>query len=343
MKPIRTLLILSFVLVTIATGQKYHVPAEILKILEESKISYEISTLELPEVEVVKYPPQLDHGLFLKKNSDGTHTISTYDEEYGGNKEYLDTFKAAEKAYDEHQFSQARELYFKVLSVAPASSQVMTFIGQVYGHEGNDSLAEVWYRKAIEANYFDYMAHWFLADLCQDAGRKDEAMAEILVAQILNRNNPRLADSMERILKGSGMTYREWEFVPRYEVKDLGNNKASVKYDANRPEWMAYALCKALWQIEPGYRDSMVKGTQEHPLMIEEKECVVNTLIGIQNSKRETKDPALQVAQKALDEKMFSEFLVYEVILPRYPRFAFNLSKTYFESVAKYVVKFRSQ
>lgn len=343
MKPIRTILILSFGLVSIAAGQKYHVPAEIFKIAEQSKITYQISTLEIPEVEVVKYPPQLDHGLFLKKGSDGALTVSTYDEEYGANKDYQDSFKAAEKAYDEHQFAQARELYLKVLSLAPASSQVMTFIGQVYGHEGNDSLAEVWYRKAIEANYFDYMAHWFLADLCQGAGRKDEAVAEILVAHILNRNNPRLAESMERIFKGSGMTYREWQFLPRYEVKDLGNNKASVQWDANHPEWLAYALCKALWQIEPGYRDSMLNGTREHPLMVEEKECVVNVLIGIQNRKKETKDPALQVAQKALDEKMFSEFLVYEVILPRYPRFAFVLSKAYFDSVAKYVVKFRSQ
>jgi hypothetical protein len=131
--------------------------------------------------------------------------------------------------------------------------------------------------KAIEANYFDYMAHWFLGDAYHKAGTTEKAQKEILIANILNRNNPRIQNALGRIYADSRLTYPEWVFSPRCDLKDLGNNKVSVKYDQRYPEWLPYSLCKALWQFEPGYRESMLKDSQEHPAMIEEKECAEHT------------------------------------------------------------------
>lgn len=304
---------------------------------------YELAALEAAEVETVTVVDPLNHGLFLRPLPGGESVVTSYDAVYGKNAAYVRHLTDAEQAFQDGNIALARELYLKVLEIAPDQSQVMTYLGQTYEREGEHATAKEWYRKAIAANYHDYMAHWFLADNLSVGGDADGAVREILIARVLNRTNMRLSDAVDRVLGASGLAYDDWDFSPRYEVAKAGGHKVSVKYDGRRHEWLAYALCKAVWAFEPGYRDSMLLGSNEHPRMVEEKECVVNVLIAVENSKEETSDPALRAARTALDEKVFSQFLIYDVILPGQPGFVFNLAESSVEQIARYVLKYRTR
>jgi tetratricopeptide (TPR) repeat protein len=337
------LIILLLVLPTPAVAQKYHTPAQIVKIMTDSKMSYVLDTMEPVEVETVRAPIELAHGLFLKPSAQGGAELRSYDAEYAHNPEYSANFQGAERAYQNDSLKLARELYLHVLQVAPNQSQIMTFIGETYEHEQDRSSAIEWYQMAIEANYYDYMAHWFLADNLVETGRSDEALTEILIARTLNRTNTRLSQAVDRILTGASLAYLDWEFTPRYELTSLGGHQVSIKWDPQHSEWMPYVLCKALWAFEPGYKDSMLQGTIEHPFVIQERECVANILMGLQNSGNEVKDPSLQTARKALDEKAFSEYLLFDVILPRQPNFVFALSRSQIERMPNYILRFRTK
>ena len=60
------------------------------------------------------------------------------------------------------------------------------------------------------------------------------------------------------------------------------------------------------------------------------------------DSKKGTKDKSLIVATQALNKNMFTEFVLYEVILPKDPYFVFSLSKEDCASIVQYVKNIRS-
>ena len=111
----------------------------------------------------------------------------------------------------------------------------MTFVGQTYDHVHADSAAAYWYRKAIAANEFDYMAHWFLGDFYDRCDEHQKAVREVLTAFVLNRNNPRILAAVKQILGNAGLEYRDWEFRPDYAVKGSGGTKVSVKNSEGHP------------------------------------------------------------------------------------------------------------
>ncbi len=328
---------------TPSVAQRYHTPAEVLRIMTDSKMSYVMDAKESVEIETVKASVELPHGLFLKHSVDGASELCSYDAEYAQIPDYQTVLAAAERAFQNDSMTFARDQYLRVLKIAPLHSQVMTFIGQTYENEQDYSSAKDWYQKAIETNFYDYAAHWFLADNLSVTGRHDEALKEILLARVLNRTNPRLSEAVDRILKESKLSFVDWTFKPRYELKDLDGHRISIKYDTQHPEWMPYAFCKALWAFEPGYRDSMISTSHEHPFLIEEKECVANILIGLQNSGKKVKDPSLQAARRALDEKVFAAYLLFDVILQSHPDFVFLLTQSNLESVTSYVLEYRTE
>jgi len=177
-------------------GQEIHSSAEILKIMEKSKMTYALEVVE-SDVLTPDRSKDLNYNFYYRVEKGGE--ISTL--EYEPNEESKEPKKKAEKFFKDGNYVKAREMYLKVLEVDPAFCQVMTYIGQTYGIEKNWEKAIEWYQKTIEKNYIDYMAHWFLADAYAEIGEWDKAVDEITIAQILNRNNPRIKQSMEIIYK----------------------------------------------------------------------------------------------------------------------------------------------
>lgn len=331
-KQLLTLGILSFVFFS-GYGQKIHTPAEIFEIMEKSPVSYELNVLD-KEILPKDRSDNLNYNHYYRVTYEGT--ISTYKYEIDS---IVQTYlKKAEEYFHAKKFSLAREKYLEALRADSSYYEVMTYIGQTYGIEGDFDKAIEWYNKTISMNYIDYMAHWFLADAYKRKGNIDKAVDEITIAMILNRNNPRIKKSLNDIYELKKFKTVDWSFNPQMKIDSIGINKVRISFDSN---WLGYAMVKALWKYEPGYKESM--GVSEGSFStIEEKESFVSLMTSF-DKKKLKKHPEFKALKLSLDKNMIDEFIFYEIVLPEHPFVAYQLPEEFIISIKDYVKEIRGK
>lgn len=145
-----------------SSAQQYHTPAEILRILTESKVVYNIGTLKSAlSGEGNQNLPLNQHGVYIHKNEQDQYELKSY--------ELTSKTKAfvlkGESFFQAGNVEAARNEYLRAREIMPNNSQLMTFVGQTLGIEQDYDDAIEWYKKAIKTNYIDYLGHWFLAEL----------------------------------------------------------------------------------------------------------------------------------------------------------------------------------
>lgn len=227
-------------------------------------------------------------------------------------------------------------MYEKAYSTDTSNYQLMTYIGQMYGIQDKYDIAADWYQRAISKNYIDYMAHWFLADIYIDLGKINEAVEEITIANILNRNNPRIKAAMASIYKKAKLKTDDWDFTPQIQIDSTGPRQVNVMY-AN--DWLGYAMVKSLWMYEPGYSESM--GVKHGNFsLLEEKECF-NSLYAVLSKKAIRKNPEFTALQRALENRMIDEYIIYEILLPNHPAVAYQLSERFINDIKDYIITVR--
>ncbi|MBC8484742.1 MAG: hypothetical protein H8D45_01715, partial [Bacteroidetes bacterium] len=326
-------------------SQEYHTPEQILLLLSKSNVTYTIESVDSDDLEKTETESKLvQHGIYLFKDKDGHILLNNYDNDYASDQDLLEDLQKAEKYFFKGYYEDARGLYKEILEKMPQNSQMMTFIGQSYGIEKEYDKAEKWYKKAIGTNYLDYMAHWFLADIYYIKEKYKKASDEILIAHVLNRNNPRIIDKMNVILKSNNLKYQDWKFDPGCSISEESEGKISLKYDKNEePEWMMYMLCKALWAYEPGYKESMLENTRELSRIVEEKECLTAMAMGHKNKNEDepSKIEALKVFMKSLENGNASEYILYEIIMKENPLLPYMIEQKKINDIVKYLLQFR--
>lgn len=315
-------------------SQQIHSTDEILKIMSDSKLSYEVKMLD-KDIECPDYSKKLNyHDSYRVETDSGLYTYS-----FKLNKIAEPLFNKAESFFKSDVDSAI--YYYKLSLIADTSLYfVMTYIGQAYEHKKDFTNAIEWYKMAIGKNYIDYMAHWFLADAYFEGGDMKNAVDEIIIAQILNRNNQGIKKSATEIFKQSYMSTSDWYFNPQMELRKVSEKNISVGVNE---KWIGYALAKALWLYEPGYSKSM--GVEEgiHSTL-EDKECLVSLLIALENSKAEIENDRQLVVLKASAEKNYlDDYILYEVVLPQTPFVAFQLSKEKILEIKDYILNVRNK
>jgi tetratricopeptide (TPR) repeat protein len=329
--------ILIFLLISInyAFSQDIHNPAEILKIMEASKLSYEIKILD-KSIECKDYSDKLNyHDCYRVKTDSG---LITYKFSVNDNAKPL--FKKAEDLFQTQQYDSALVYYQLSLKADSGLYKVMTYIGQLYEKKGDVENAMYWYKKAISNNYIDYMAHWFLADLYWSTDNIKDAVDEIVIAQILNRNNKRITNSMTDIFKKAKLTTNDWSFNPQMELRKISEDKISIAFDQ---KWTGYAIAKAIWTFEPGYKESMGVNPGSYSTL-EDKECLFSLMLGLDNAKINIKkDPQLMILRQAFDKKYLNEYILYEIVLPQNPGVAFQLPEQTILEIKDYILNCRNK
>ncbi|MEA4982704.1 MAG: hypothetical protein VB066_08295 [Paludibacter sp.] len=335
MKTLLTTLLLILTCITHAVAQqKLHTPAEILKMMSDSKLMYEVKMLDKP----VTCPDYSN-----KLNSQDSYRVYTdsgfYTSRYEINDKARPLLDQAEAYFKSNNRYSALMYYRMALEADSTQYYILTYIGQMYDGQRDYTNSIEWYKKAISKNYIDYMAHWFLADAYFAIGEVDSAVDEIVIARILNRNNPRLADSMNRIFKKAKRNTNDWCFNPQIAINKGEGNRVIVEMSA---DWTAYAMAKALWNFEPGYKESMGVAPDNYST-IEEKECLFALLVGMENAKTSVKNnPQLMILKKATDNNHLEDYMLYEVFLPRSPQVAYQLSEQAIQSIKNYVLNVRN-
>lgn len=242
-------------------------------------------------------------------------------------------FEKAESYFSARQLEKARDAYTLALQQDPKLYSAITYIGQTYGIEKNWDRAELWYKKAIDANYIDFMAHWFLADVYLAKGQKEKALEEISIAKVLNRNNPRLEAKRKEIFDANGLEIKNWTFNPQFRIsRDSVTGNVNMVSDSI---WMYYAFIQAAWMYEPEYKAKAKKSLMPETMYLE---CLMGFLPYMDNKKIKDSVEAIKRFDKALDAKKSSEFILYEMILPDYPATALTLTKKQIEYLKDYLI-----
>lgn len=333
-------LILACILGLTGFSQDFHSPLEVLKLLTDSELTYDIGMIEESSIEPESgsEPLLLDHGLYLEQ-SGRSQKLQQY--RYPGPQS--DVLAKAEAALQAGQTAVARESYLGLLNFQPKNSQIMTYVGQTFGLEGSWAEAEKAYLKAIDLNFIDYMAHWFLSDVYLRQGKNEEALQQVILAHLLNRNNPRIFAALNDTLRANGSRYDDWVFHPIYRMSKVSEITIRLEFEKANSVWLPYVLVKALWAFEPGYRESMLRNTTELPRLIEEKECLLNVMAGHANKHGDAKSdvPAINKLIEATHSKNLSNFILYECLLREDPSLAFRINPDHLEALAAYLRQFR--
>ncbi len=126
----------------------------------------------------------------------------------------------ADEAYNDHHFFQAVALYKKALTKEKKNdtkAYIFYKIADAYRHTGEAEQCEVWFKKAIDANYSEVKSYLYYADALKLQGKDKEALAAYKIYKEKNPSDP-LADQG---INSSSLS-REWtEDATRWRVENL--------------------------------------------------------------------------------------------------------------------------
>lgn len=310
-------------------GQKIRTLNEILTIIEKSEIEYDLYEM-IVKAYPENYTDKLNRNDVYQIESSGVRIAF----KYRLKKESKSFIKEADKCYKKGEALKAREFYEKALKFQFELYNIIVCIGQTYDLEKDYDSAIKYYREAVEKNYIDYKAHWLLAEGLARTEKKDEAVKEITIAHILNRNDPYVKTSLEKIYSRNKLNYADWKFNPQVEF-----NSDKIKYIRIQldPEWSGYALCNAVWEFEPGYKEKMEEEYEDVSL-IKEKECIYCLNEFLSQNKKYIKLPSLKALKKANELGRINDFIYYEVYLPQYPSDIYKFSEADVQNLVDYVL-----
>lgn len=302
--------------------QRLHSPDEILKIMEESELSYVIGELTDSILEIDS-PIVLHNQYFILTHND-TNSL----DEYIMSEQTTKLLQIGDKEFANKNFEAALKYYHQMLESQPEYSFALTMIGDAHYSIGNYDSAKVYFSRAVDRNFVDYSAHWFLADTYDKMGKLDSALKEISIAHLLNINHSVLKSKLQEYRESANHHWQEWDFNPQYQLSKDGDQI----FINTHPDWIAYAMVKAVWEYEPGY--AYKTSNEPDSLLVnwpEEKEAIVSLLTDTTRNQR---------IYDIIEEGYFEEFVVYELVSKKHPIFLLLLSEENFWQIFDYVEKY---
>lgn len=316
----------------ITYSQEFYDVSDFLKVSSESEVIYNFSSLK-ESIEPLAEQGRLNFNYYYLNDSAGNREIKPYNI----SRSVRELFEWGSEALMLGVPDTARLIYKEVLDFYPHYSPAITGIGYTFQELGHHEEAKHYFNKAIKTNPIDYMAYWGLAFSLLELNQYEESKRSILKAWILNRNSKEIQRSVKHIFDSTGYTFNNWTFTPQYRLHKT-NNTIEVSYNTS---WMGYAVCKAVWQYEPGFSD--LRGFSVDNSMFIERECLSCLITTMQADKEKAmKDPALAAFKKALQQKFAFEFILFEILLPDKPDMAYHLNTDRIEKVVEYIIVTRS-
>jgi len=326
-KSLFAIITLSLILTPFCFAQKKNGIQQAMEAMRDSKIVYSLKELNKP-IPVPDRTGNLTTIAYQEKTDKGTKYKVFKLEGEAKKVEH-----AAELDFENKHYADAREKYKRVMLIDPSQTWMMTLIAQTYGFEGKLNEAESWYKKSIEANYIDYLAHWMISDIYMLKGDKKKALQEISIAKVLNRNNPRLEQKRKTIYAANGLEAKTWTFNPQVRIEKTTPNNITVSSDT---VWTVYAIVKTAWEMEPGYREMKAQTLKNLDLeTLKNLECLEG-LIGPNEQKEGIE--VIERLKKALSTDQVHSFIFFEIELLDHPEEALYLSKEQIQRLVDYQI-----
>ncbi len=313
-------------------SQQLHTPDQLLEIIEKSKITYEIDSLA--NGIAPKSYPIIESGLQIVRNGEKSALVSS---KIGTSKEYEKYQKKANKLIAKRKYSKVILIYEKLLNNDPDNLELKKKLADLYQKDESLDKAEETYSTILEKNPIDFENLSSLSFFYQKKGEKDKAIRYGIRAHLMNRNDEELKNGLERVLLENGFTYLDWEFRPNYAL-DKQRGVVNIKFAGN--PWLAYGVCKAVWENETEYVEQMKTVSDAPVAEIEEKECLLNALLTYNSLKTEKINyPELKGLALALSSKMINRYIVYEIEARENPKMLLTLSDDRIEELIEYFLK----
>lgn len=312
-----------------------HTPEQIMLLLIRSDLVYNID-LVADSVDLTDSIPEPYQGVstFVRANDDGTRHMYRYDPD----QKTIDAYLAADSLFEAEDYKEAIAGYRKVLELYPDYSQMYTWIGQSYRKLGTLDSALYYYQLAIERNFIDYTAHWFLGNLYWELTDTTYALKQLTIGHILNRHHVAMRDRLRELREQVGRPWHEWELKPEYELS-TDRYTVSVRCDL---DWLFYAVTKALWKYEPEYAKKMGASSNDSLVLdlSEEREALaVWAMSELSSAKSDSTEPPTEVALvwDCLTNGMTSPMILYEVMAVYYPTSMLLLPREMIDDMVTYV------
>ncbi len=325
-------------------GQRLHDPAEIVRLMEESELTYVFDTLER-EVPSPIYKNIGQKSENLIRIATATEIRLEEKEIKNWDKRISKKLKKADKELGKQRGDKARKHLEKALIIEPSNSDLLNKMGRSYLLEKDYSSALYWFDKTLEFNSIDSDALLYSAMCHMGLSEKEKALDKITLAHIFNRNNPFILDTLIRMYEKNGKKYSTISFQPIFEVTQNKGNK-NINIDFGHSVWAAYGAVKSLWIYEPGYREKMSKISIQDPEIIQEKEAVMNALItyeGLESEDKKEQFPLFELLSKISTKRQIDSFILYEIVSKKDPLILLLLTDKKLESLKNYILTYRSE
>jgi tetratricopeptide (TPR) repeat protein len=342
-------LLVTLVLVSQAGTPQQLCFKDLYDIMNKSKLTYSISDLKQPVKDTSAEPELISVDSKIKETTHGLEVSS-----YTRTKEAEDLLETLEQYYKIKDNEKVRGLCFRMLSIDSSDSKILAYLGETYIKEKDYITGMQWENKAIEASRNNWVAHVMLGTCYvvladTNATYRDSCLKEFATAMILNRGNAFLEQTYLSVCRKYKKEYKQWKFIPQCEI---WKEKKTIHIETE-PNWMCYAVAKAVRTYEPGYIYHKEKKSTFEANTAIENELLMN--LGTACSaeitdpsstaltpKEGITDPAITTLFKALNNKMVNEYMIYELWTPHWPIYAHCLSKESFDKLVQYVLSIRT-
>lgn len=295
-------------------------PADILKIMTESKTAYVVNSLD-------KLKPEEARNLAGLLFSPGCAPINNPRVEWTGGQatvqEYqfkskaVELVRKAETSFSEKKYEKARKIYEQALRADPDHYLAIAYIGDCYLFSGQVEKALSEYDKAILKNPHDHRLFFFRGNALMRLGKVEDARQCYIHALMLRPRYSYVLKVVNLPQSPLSMNVRESIFQPPVLVRKEGTGVA-IYFDADKTgaHWLAYANAKAVWLGEPSHRQKMIGKTDPGWSTTEERECLANLMavyVTSLNEKTIHPEPDLEIVKQIFDNNDVEPFLLYEV------------------------------
>lgn len=297
--------------------------ADILKIMEVSKVIYVPTLLENPDD--FKYPKYQTLGDQYYISEEGeSSTLLTYSLSEKGNS----SFNLAEQAYSAKDYDKAIAYYNDVLLTDKNYYKAYTYIGDMCFMKGDYDSAKYYFNLAIKNNFIDYTAHWFLSDTYVKTKDLDQALKEITIAHLLNRNHLNIFKKLIQIRELIGKKWNEWDLTP---ICNTYKKDDQIIIEATE-DWLGYAFAEAVWKYEPGFTEDIFGKSYNDGELLYEKEAA--GILANMNSK------SMGEVTKIVEAGQLQEMIMYELIGRKYPTVMLLIPTELRDRIIEYVNKY---
>lgn len=242
------------------------------------------------------------------------------------------------------EYASSMEIFQAALAICEEHSAVYSeMIIAMIGADRLDSLG--WASdKAIESNFYNYIGHFGKALALGESGKNEDALREMALAWLLNRNMELLKDQLPDIAHNAGKAWANFSFDPELELRKTGD----TVWVHCPPEWLNFGLVRALWKYDGEYRAEMMQEAKDARIpssMLELKEAIFNQMeaLDLPENRKYKGLPSMQAMAKAVKAGMVHDFIFVELLLPEKPYIIFQQSPEMIKGLVDYVLFIRGK